>query len=108
MDINEIAQWVIDNRYPKRELEKVSDHELYYGLVEKVTALPTNWTPITGEESLPKDDEALCLFVWFFESTNTPSTHSLFCQWKYLRLLSDYEDISSKYTHYTILTKPKQ
>lgn len=69
---------------------------------------PTLWTPITGEESLPKDDEALCLFVWFFESTNSPSTHSLFCQWKYLRLLSDYEDISSKYTHYTILTKPKQ
>ena len=25
--------------------------------------LPTTWTPITGEASLPKDDEALCVLA---------------------------------------------
>jgi hypothetical protein len=32
--IQEIAQWVIDNRYPKSENNKVSDAEMYYTLVE--------------------------------------------------------------------------
>ena len=32
MTIQEIAQWVIDNRYPKSEHEKVSDMEMYYKL----------------------------------------------------------------------------
>jgi hypothetical protein len=32
--IQEIAQWVIDNRYPKIENNKVSDAEMYHTLVE--------------------------------------------------------------------------
>lgn len=36
MNITEVAQWVIDNRYPKSEFEKLSDHELYHGLIEKI------------------------------------------------------------------------
>ena len=32
--IQEIAQWVIDNRYPKSENDKVSDFEMYQTLIE--------------------------------------------------------------------------
>ena len=32
----EIAQWVIDNRYSKSEKEKVSDQEMYLTLVEEI------------------------------------------------------------------------
>lgn len=35
----EIAQWVIDNRYPKSENEKVSDVEMYHELVESIEKL---------------------------------------------------------------------
>jgi hypothetical protein len=34
--IEEIAQWVIDNRYPKSEKEKVSDFEMYNIIVETI------------------------------------------------------------------------
>ncbi|PTX14432.1 hypothetical protein C8N40_11197 [Pontibacter mucosus] len=34
----EIAQWVIDNRYPKSEKEKLSDTELFNELVDKIEA----------------------------------------------------------------------
>ena len=36
MKVEEIAQWVIDNRYPKSENNKVSDSEMYYTLIEKI------------------------------------------------------------------------
>ena len=39
MEIEEIAQWVIDNRYAKSELDKVSNQEMYYTLVEKIKLL---------------------------------------------------------------------
>lgn len=32
----EIAQWVIDNRYPKSENDKVSDFEMYQTLVDDI------------------------------------------------------------------------
>jgi len=32
--IQEIAQWVINNRYPKSENDKVSDAEMYHTLIE--------------------------------------------------------------------------
>jgi len=35
----EIAQWVIDNRYPKSENEKVPDVEMYHELVENIEKL---------------------------------------------------------------------
>ena len=34
--IEEIAQWVIDNRYPKSENDKVSDFEMYQTLIEAI------------------------------------------------------------------------
>tara|TARA_R110000772_G_C13310212_1_gene439999 strand:- start:33217 stop:33501 length:285 start_codon:yes stop_codon:yes gene_type:complete len=36
MNKEEIAQWVIHNRYPKSELEKMSDCEMYYALIDKI------------------------------------------------------------------------
>lgn len=32
----EVAQWVIDNRYPKSENNKVNDFELYHLLSDKI------------------------------------------------------------------------
>jgi hypothetical protein len=37
-NLKQIAQWVIDNRYPKSESEKVSDFEIYHTILE---SLPT-------------------------------------------------------------------
>lgn len=36
MDIKEIAQWVINNRYPKSEQDKVSDHEMYHYIIDAI------------------------------------------------------------------------
>jgi uncharacterized protein YmfQ (DUF2313 family) len=36
MNAEQIAQWVIDNRYPKSEKEKLSDFELYHGLIDRI------------------------------------------------------------------------
>lgn len=32
--IKQIAQWVIDNRYPKSKYDKVLDSEMYYALIK--------------------------------------------------------------------------
>lgn len=37
--VQEIAQWVIDNRYPKSEKEKVSDFEMFLTLTEAMNKL---------------------------------------------------------------------
>lgn len=37
--IQELAQWVIDNRYPKSEKEKTSDLEMYHTIVDAFTKL---------------------------------------------------------------------
>jgi len=34
-----IAQWVINNRYPKSEKEKVSDLEMYHKIVDEIRDL---------------------------------------------------------------------
>jgi hypothetical protein len=36
MGPEELAQWVIDNRYPKSENDKVSDAEMYHTIIEKI------------------------------------------------------------------------
>ena len=41
----EIAQWVVDNRYPKSKKEKISDFEMYHELVVKIEKL-CNVVPI--------------------------------------------------------------
>ena len=35
----EIAQWVIDNRYPKSENDKISDLEMYHEIVDSIEKL---------------------------------------------------------------------
>lgn len=37
--IQEISQWVIDNRYPKSENDKMSDIEMYHTLIELINQL---------------------------------------------------------------------
>ena len=34
-----IAQWVIHNRYPKSEKEKLTDREMYYAIVKMIEKL---------------------------------------------------------------------
>ena len=43
----DIAQWVIDNRWPKGEYDKVSDSEMYHELVERIEGISDIQT-ITG------------------------------------------------------------
>ena len=38
MTVEELAQWVIDNRYPKSENNKVSDHEMYHTIIDTIKA----------------------------------------------------------------------
>jgi hypothetical protein len=46
--IEEIAQWVIDNRYPKSENDKVSDFEMYQTLIEAINQV-LRQPPVSGE-----------------------------------------------------------
>lgn len=39
MKTEEIAQWVIDNRFPKNENDKISDSEMYHFLVDNIEKL---------------------------------------------------------------------
>lgn len=45
--IQEIAQWVIDNRYPKSENDKVSDFEMYQTLIEAMNQV-LRQPPVSG------------------------------------------------------------
>jgi hypothetical protein len=48
--IEEIAQWVIDNRYPKSENDKVSDFEMYQTLIEAMNQV-LRQPPVSGQVS---------------------------------------------------------
>jgi len=37
--IQELAKWVIENRYPKSEKEKVSDFEMYHSIIDEFNKL---------------------------------------------------------------------
>lgn len=53
MKAEDIAQWVIDNRYPKNEKDKVSDHELYHGIIERIDKVKNLVKPdVSGNEAL--------------------------------------------------------
>lgn len=52
----QIAQWVIDNRYPKSENNKVSDSEMYHKLVESIAKLCTIPRVIKSVCIAPKDE----------------------------------------------------
>jgi hypothetical protein len=48
----EIAQWVIDNRYPKSETDKISDIEMYHFIADRIHDL-TRWISVL--ERLPTE-----------------------------------------------------
>lgn len=52
MKAEEIAQWVIDNRYAKNENQKISDIEMYHTLVEKITSV---WSDKKNEQNILKN-----------------------------------------------------
>jgi hypothetical protein len=51
----QIAQWVISNRYPKSEQDKVSDHEMYHFILENINVLlePVDWDSL---KDFPMDE----------------------------------------------------
>jgi hypothetical protein len=50
MKVEEIAQYVIDNRFSKSENDKVTDSELYHFLVDSINELSTQPTTETLQE----------------------------------------------------------
>lgn len=46
----EIAQWVINNRYPKNENDKVSDFEMYNQIVDAINKLKVTNTIIEKKQ----------------------------------------------------------
>jgi len=57
MNKEEIAQWVIDNRYPKNEQSKMSDAEMYHTLIDKLT--PPQQTVSAPERTAKEEAETL-------------------------------------------------
>ncbi len=46
----QIAQWVIDNRYPKSEKEKVSDLEMYNHIVDNIHEIEDRYAEAVHKE----------------------------------------------------------
>ena len=45
----QVAQWAVNNRYPKSEFDKVSDHEFYHTLLDKINSLHSPAERIEGD-----------------------------------------------------------
>ena len=67
--IEETSQWVIDNRYPKSENDKVSDAEMYQTLIEAMNQVLRQ--PLVSG-SLPSLDHATKVAVRISEEAITP------------------------------------
>lgn len=78
--IEEISQWVIDNRYPKSENDKVSDFEMYQTLIEAMNQA-LRQPPVSGSLYY---DEKLLIDLWYkrnpFHELNSDSGEDMF--WK--------------------------
>lgn len=77
MKAEEIAQWVIDNRYAKSENQKMSDAEMYHTLVEKITGTwkdkkmePTSTLKKTNDDWCGNIDEHYCNLEYLGELTD--------------------------------------
>ena len=57
MTKEEVAQWAVNNRYPKSENNKISDSEMYHTLIKKIEQA-INYT-----HSCKSDSEQLVLFA---------------------------------------------
>lgn len=55
-----IAQWVIDNRYPKSEFNKVSDMEMYHEIVGMIDKLINKNSVIPNVVSFCKCEKGIC------------------------------------------------
>lgn len=55
-----IAQWVIDNRYPKSEHDKICDFELYSQLAEKIKSHATQQKAQARNEAIQECITAIC------------------------------------------------
>lgn len=84
MTKEEVAQWVIDERYPKGEYEKISDHELYHGLIEKIElVLQQNFCKpdVSGwldfREQKPEDKQRMVI-------RNSKTGHEVIMEWSRL------------------------
>ena len=55
----QIAQFVIDNRYPKSENDKISDAEMYHAIVEQIASLrvaeANKWVSV--KDRLPQENK---------------------------------------------------
>jgi len=69
----------------------------------------TNWTPITGEASLPKDEDndTMYLFAYFINDANN-TLHLIqeyYGTWEGVKAFRENQ-LKNHYTHYTRLTPP--
>jgi hypothetical protein len=71
MSINELAQWVINNRYPKSENEKVSDAEMYNFIIDNLKQ-PENNGWISVEDRLPETGEEVLVYDCFGQLNEIP------------------------------------
>lgn len=53
----EIAQWVITNRYSKSEFEKVSDHEMFHNTIDMIGNLTNQQSKWISDEEILKEAE---------------------------------------------------
>jgi hypothetical protein len=72
--LEEVAQWVINNRYAKSELEKVSDFEMYNTIIDKCSKWQQERSYSEEECEKIADDFAVGFAEWF---TNEQSPYSI-------------------------------
>ena len=67
MKPEELAQWVIDNRYPKGEYNKVSDFEMFHFIVSNVS-IPIE-PPVKPESTdIEKQEEIVTILYEFIDN----------------------------------------
>ena len=67
-EVSKIAQWVIDNRYPKNENNKVSDFEMYYKIIELIQSLQSEIEQPKSESRMYSQDVYLRFTEWATEN----------------------------------------
>lgn len=81
-------------------IEVTQDEALAAMTLARADERENRWTPITGEESLPKDDEALCILARYTSKGELRTTPAE----KFGLLKSMFP--MDEFQYYTILTTP--
>lgn len=84
--------------------ESVAKHVKKIALEAYKEASETPWIKISGEESLPKDDSVLVLFVEF--NSENEFIQEFIGSWSEVKTFREHE-LKYDYTHYTFITPPK-